>query len=156
MFTRESHKPKKHALNRPSRFISINRLKKQNEGIAALEMAILLPLLMLFVFGIIDWGYVFYVDLSLTNAAREGARVGVTRQEQGTAISDAESTVQQYLDHLNLNDLTISATMIDEQLEVRATLNDFEPLVGFLPETALPSRLAARAIMRWEMAGEED
>ncbi|MFA9445198.1 TadE/TadG family type IV pilus assembly protein [Egicoccus sp. AB-alg6-2] len=45
------------------------------EGAAAVEMAILLPVLMLLLGGIIDFGFMLNAQISLTHAAREGVRV---------------------------------------------------------------------------------
>jgi len=45
-------------------------------GVAAIELAIALPVLMLILFGIINFGTVFYDYIVITNAAREGARWG--------------------------------------------------------------------------------
>lgn len=130
---------------------------KQNaRGTAALELAILMPLLMLILFGIVDWGYAFYVDLTLTNAVREGARVGVTRQSSSEAIADAQTVAGNYIEHIGLNNqVNISANMVNEQLAVEAAIENFKPLIGFLPDNALPGRLAAQAIMRWELADDE-
>jgi len=41
------------------------------------EFALIFPVLMLFVFGIIDFGRVFHVLIVISNAAREGARYGM-------------------------------------------------------------------------------
>lgn len=41
------------------------------------EFAILLPILLTIVFGIIEFGYMFFVRQTLINAAREGARVAI-------------------------------------------------------------------------------
>lgn len=49
---------------------------RAENGVAAVEMAIILPLLMVILFGIINFGTVFYNYIVLTNAAREGARWG--------------------------------------------------------------------------------
>ena len=46
-------------------------------GAAAVEMAIVLPLLLLVIAGIIDLGRLLYTQVILTNAAREGARTAV-------------------------------------------------------------------------------
>lgn len=46
-------------------------------GQALLEFALVLPILLLLVFGIIEFGRVFHSYLVVTQAAREGARVGV-------------------------------------------------------------------------------
>jgi Flp pilus assembly protein TadG len=48
--------------------------KKKERGAVAVEMAIILPLLLLILVGIIEFGRVLNVQVSLTQAAREGAR----------------------------------------------------------------------------------
>ena len=42
-----------------------------------IEFAIVLPLLIIFVFGIIEFGLIIYDKAMITNASREGARVGI-------------------------------------------------------------------------------
>jgi Flp pilus assembly protein TadG len=44
-------------------------------GAAAVELALVLPILLLLVFGIVDFGRAYNAKISLTQAAREGARV---------------------------------------------------------------------------------
>jgi hypothetical protein len=46
-------------------------------GAEVIEFAIVLPLLLLIVFGIVDFGFLFQRYVVLTNAAMEGARVRV-------------------------------------------------------------------------------
>ena len=41
------------------------------------EFALVFPVLMLLLFGIIDFGRIFHVLIAISNAAREGARYGV-------------------------------------------------------------------------------
>jgi Flp pilus assembly protein TadG len=50
---------------------------KREEGAAAVEFALLLPLLMLILFGIIEFGLILYNQEVITNASREGARFGI-------------------------------------------------------------------------------
>lgn len=50
---------------------------RSERGAAAVELAIVLPLLLLFIGGIVDFGRYFYTEIQLTNAAREGARAAV-------------------------------------------------------------------------------
>jgi Flp pilus assembly protein TadG len=60
------------------------RLVRGEGGGVAVEFAIVLPILMLLVFGIIDFGHAWYIKQVVTNASREGARYG-TRYTGSTA-----------------------------------------------------------------------
>lgn len=62
----------------------------RDSGAAAVELAIILPLLILIVAGIVDFGRAMYTQSILTNAAREGARAAVVGADYSTrAISAA-------------------------------------------------------------------
>ena len=62
-------------------------------GIALIEMAIVLPVLILMTLGLIEYGWMFLQAQQITNAARQGARVGATidagAADVVTAISNA-------------------------------------------------------------------
>jgi Flp pilus assembly protein TadG len=49
--------------------------KARDRGAAAVEFALCLPILLLLVFGIIDFGRALNAQISLTQAAREGVRL---------------------------------------------------------------------------------
>jgi Flp pilus assembly protein TadG len=59
-------------------------------GAAAVEMALVLPLLLLVLFGLVDFGRAFNAQMQLTQAAREGVRVVVL----GGTLSDAQTRAQ--------------------------------------------------------------
>ena len=48
---------------------------RRDRGAAAVEMALVMPLLILMVMGIIDFGRIFNGQIQLSQAAREGARI---------------------------------------------------------------------------------
>ena len=52
----------------------LSRLRKKEKGQAMVEFALVLPILIGLICGIIDFGWLFYNYLSLQNACREGAR----------------------------------------------------------------------------------
>ena len=63
-------------------------------GAAAVEMAMVLGLLILLVFGIIEMGRAIMVNQVITNAAREGARRAVI---PGATNAQVEARVDKYL-----------------------------------------------------------
>ncbi len=67
-------------------------------GAAAVEFALVLPLLLTIVFGTIEWGYYFFTREIVINSAREGARAGTLQYTPPTsATAEAISTATSYL-----------------------------------------------------------
>ena len=62
-------------------------------GAELIEMVVVLPLLLLVMFGIIDFGFMFQRYVVLTNAAMEGARVSILPTYTTT---DAENRARTY------------------------------------------------------------
>jgi hypothetical protein len=50
---------------------------RSRRGQSLVEMAMVLPVLAFLTFGLLDFGRAYYYQVSITNAAREGARVGI-------------------------------------------------------------------------------
>ncbi|MFZ3103220.1 MAG: TadE/TadG family type IV pilus assembly protein [Smithella sp.] len=66
-------------------------MKKPDErGVSAVEFALLLPVLVLIIFGIVEFGLILYDKAVITNASREVARAGIT---QGANITDIKTDV---------------------------------------------------------------
>lgn len=61
----------------------------RDRGAAAVEFALLVPLLLLIVFGIIDFGRALNAQITLTQAAREGARLAAVGQPNVAARTQA-------------------------------------------------------------------
>jgi Flp pilus assembly protein TadG len=75
----------------------LSAVPRRERAAAAVEMAIVLPLLLLIVGGIIDFGRFFYTQNIVVNAAREGARsraLGYTTAASDTRISQSLTGVQ--------------------------------------------------------------
>ena len=70
------------------------RRKTDDTGAELIELAIVLPILLLVVAGIMDFGFLFQRYEVVTNAAREGARVAVL---PGYGTADVQARVQSYL-----------------------------------------------------------
>ena len=52
----------------------LQKLRESNRGQALVELALILPLLLLLIFGIIEFGRVFSTQLMVAHGAREGVR----------------------------------------------------------------------------------
>jgi len=92
------------AIRLPHRF-------RRNEGVAAVELALVLPLLLVILFGIIDFGLYFYNDLQLTHVARDAARHLTVGQE-----GDADAAID--------NATLVSTTITSRDLDAGSHAND--------------------------------
>lgn len=72
---------------------------RKQRGAAAVEFAVVAPIFILLLFGMIEYGRMVMVQQMLTNATREGARRAVL---DGTTLANVRSTVQDYLSSGNI------------------------------------------------------
>jgi hypothetical protein len=86
---------------------------------AVVEFAVVLPLLLLILFGIIEYGYVFMVRLTMQNAAREGCRVAVLPTSE-SPYTEVTTRVNQVMAPTGLTTYTIEMS--------HATLDPCEPM----------------------------
>jgi len=91
--------------------------KSRDRGAAAVEFALLLPVLLLIVFGIIDFGRALNAQITLTQAAREGARLVALGQPDVTARTEAAAT------GLTPVTVVITACPVDAQPTADAVVN---------------------------------
>jgi Flp pilus assembly protein TadG len=83
-------------------------LRAHRRGAATVEMAIVAPVLMSMLFGIIEFGWVFSVKQSVTNAAREGCRVATM---QGATDAQIKSAITSYLSTTGLDPTKYTTTL---------------------------------------------
>lgn len=67
------------------------------DGAAAVEFALVLPLLLLLTVGMIDTGLLLHRTSLLAGASREGARAGVINTASRTSTRSIEETVRSFL-----------------------------------------------------------
>jgi Flp pilus assembly protein TadG len=130
-------------------------------GVAVIEFAIVLPVLILFLFGIIEFGILFYDKAVITNASREGARAGIVyRYPNPVTAAEIEQVVRDYCaDHLITFATTPSLTIASnwtgyeagDTLTVTATYDyQFLVLPNFVTALTGGINLAAITVMRME------
>jgi Flp pilus assembly protein TadG len=65
---------KKPTCSRVRLFISL--FLRRQQGASATELALILPVFLFLVFGVLEFGHAWYMRQMLSNASREGARYG--------------------------------------------------------------------------------
>ncbi len=93
--------------------MSRSRSGKGNRGSVIVEFTLVILLLLLTLFGAIEFGWALYTKAVVTNAAREGARIATTQSATNTVV---ESIVQSYLSNSllpNTATITINPPTID-------------------------------------------
>lgn len=129
-----------------------NGKKQVRRAAAAVEMAVVTPLLLTLTFGIIEFGWMFAVRNTMINAAREGAR---TLALQGRTADDVDGIVMEYMTPLGLADtVTVEAlepTEDDPTVSVTLTVpRSAASLVGDFFGFANSGNITATAFMRRE------
>jgi Flp pilus assembly protein TadG len=83
-------------------------------GAAAVEMALVMPLLVAMIIGIIDFSRIFNAELQLSQAAREGVRMAALGLPEATAAARAQAAAPNpaWGAPLSTNDITVSPTCV--------------------------------------------
>ena len=111
------------AVKRPSRPLS-------EDGAELVEFALVLPLLLLVLFGIVDFGLLFQRFQVVSNAAREGARVAVL---PGYSDADVRTRVGQFLTAGGLTETPTTTVGAAQALNVGAQCIEVRPVTVVYP-----------------------
>jgi Flp pilus assembly protein TadG len=83
--------------------------RPRTRAAAIVEFAVVSPLLLTVLFGIIEYGYIFMVRQTLTNAAREGCRIAVL-QTTVSPYTEVTSRVDGIMSTTGLTGYTVEMT----------------------------------------------
>jgi Flp pilus assembly protein TadG len=102
---------------------AFRRRVRSERGAELIEFALTLPLLLLLVLGIIEFGFLFQEYEVVTNATREGARIAALMPSAGYSTDDVKTRVTDYLtaSGLKLAQATPAPTVVPAQLPIGAT-----------------------------------
>jgi hypothetical protein len=125
-------------------------------GLSSVEMAIVLPVLLLLIFGMIQFGLGWRLSQVITNGAREGARYGVVMATTDHRYS-RETQVVSYLTNSGVpanTGMVVSVIQAAVLQPVRAAAGKrliSVPIANLIPVLLpFPSTLCAQAVMRHE------
>ena len=87
-------------------------MRQQNErGAAAVEFALLLPVLLTILYGIIEFGMIMYGREVVTNASREGARAGIIQVSPKPTSGQITTIATNYMAGTGINPSQVTITV---------------------------------------------
>jgi Flp pilus assembly protein TadG len=143
--------------------VSLLRRWGSDSGAELVEFALVFPLLLLVVLGIIDFGFLFQRYEVVTNAAREGARLATLPDYQASYVANGQARALEYLDAAGLTDARRSVSVSCDTLGVggagyKVTVtypHDYSfvgGIVTYFGGSFAPKQISATSTMRVEAA----
>jgi Flp pilus assembly protein TadG len=133
---------------------------ENQSGASAVEFAIVLPILVLLVFGIIEFSVAFYDKAMITNASREGARGGIVFRVPPVTDDEITNIVNTYLGSSLITfggpttaNVTVTRSGYNPGDELRVSVNytyTFLLIPNFVASLSGGINLVAETIMRME------
>lgn len=118
------------------------RVSRRDDGASAVELALVLPILLVLVLGIMEFGWAFNGWITVTGAAREGARIAAVDEDN----AEVQSAV---LAHTTTFPTSPTVTIDRSAGSVSVTVvGQLPPLVGFFRSSDW--HIEADAVMRRE------
>lgn len=133
-------------------------LKLNERGAAATEFALLLPVFLMILFGIIEFGMIMYGREVVTNAAREGARAGIVQGPPKRTAGQITTIANSYLTGTGVSQSDVTFTPVGVGLASPNTLTvtaayNYRFLIPYIPNVlgiANPLVITTQAVMRHE------
>lgn len=98
-------------------------------GAAAVELALVLPLLLTIVMAIMEFGYLFFVQASVSGAARDAVRVYAIHNDTVAASSAAANAVP---DSTRMTGVTFSPSCASDVQTTATVTYQYHSLTGWL------------------------
>ena len=125
------------------------RIRKNQRGNALIEFALVIPILLLLVMGIIEFGYIFNGYIILTGAAREGARVAVVGKTDEISEKVINHTAGSYIKNVQAQNPVLGEVGEETIVTVTGTI---PMLTGFFDFLGDSLTLSTQATMRQQVA----
>ncbi len=120
------------------------RRLQSERGAAAVEFALVVPLLLILLLGIVEFGRVFNTQLQLTHAARESVRVMAIQKQPAAARSAGIASVSGLNPALTAGNISVGSCT--NTTDVTVTITYSVSLLSGLFADVVP--LTGKAVMR--------
>ncbi len=127
----------------------MKRLCKRQGGQSLVEFALVIPIFLLVLFGILEFGRLWETMNVMTGAAREGARIAAVTAPD---VSRARAAAINLLGGVTLTGLSVTVSGPGGANEVTVTVSGtYTPLTNaFVPGLVGPINLTRSTTMHWE------
>lgn len=132
--------------------MTIKKFLKNNKGQAIVEIAIIIPILILIIMTIFEFGRIFNTYLIVTHASREGARSAALGSDNIQVVQTVNNSIY-YLDSSKLT-ISISPSQSDRKrgsnvnLDLQYDLNIIVPIIDKIIPNPFP--IKSKTVMRVE------
>ena len=129
--------------------------RRSRRGVSAVEFAIVAPVFLMFVLGMVEFGRIVMIQHSLTNAARAGSRMAalattsnetqvktVVNQRLQRSMADIGSV------NVDVSHATLRGLESGTQVNVDVSVNYAD--IGWLPVRVINPRISARSVQQRE------
>lgn len=131
--------------------MKIIRFIKSEKGASVVEFAIILPILVMLVFGIFEFGVAYSKYIALTHAAREGARLAAVGLDKDPGF-DLEQAIRERAPSVEIETITVEnpeGSDIGDPVVVTVTGEIFFIEIPMAGKWG-PIQLTSQAVMRRE------
>lgn len=140
--------------------MKIRKAWERQEGQSLVEFALILPVFLILLFGVIEFGLLLYNQHVITNASREGARYGIVVRAPRRTADEITAVVDAYCaDHMvtfgtqtpPTTSVTSTGQSFGDDLTVEVTFHyDFLLLPNFIANFMGGTDLRAHTTMKME------
>ena len=141
----------------------LKNILRRDRGQAVVEFAVMLPVVLILLLGMIEWGFLLWTKTTMENAVREGARHAVVIRDWDDNPTASESEIKDLVearlgslpavltdgvrDHIQIQvDRTGSAI---DSITVSVVGQPYNAIIGFT-DVAVPDTLSAVSQFRYE------
>ncbi len=125
-------------------------MKARRRGAAAIEFALVVPVLLLLLAGVIEWGWYLSREVAVIQAVREGALTGTLTREEDDPVTAGTARLRDVLATTGFDaaGASCSGALTDTSIGRTITLQTSLRYVGLIPFIPTPTTLGAALTMR--------
>ena len=131
----------------PSSWVTrVDRLSRSEKGQSLVEFALVVPIVVLIMVGLFDLGHVVFQNNTLSDGARQGARIASVNPRAANYCSDVDEAVRSATRGLEFNTYTVTYQTINS---IGAVSGTYRYLLGRSGDGRTASRLRLDPAIAW-------